>query len=244
MTRYSTPTIHQCPACGGYFKRSTLVSMHFHAEVPEWTDGKNGQWWAGAGAPVGRCPSCSTAVWIDDAAEVMQLPRLPPAMCATARRWHRMTGDRNGRLRAVLEWEALPDEIKHAEGIDQLESADDYINALAKLPPDAVAEELHLRRRLWWAGNDHSRFRANGEPIAQQPRVSPDVARSNMLRILVLIEHDQNEQVTRGEILRELGRFGEAVAVLSAVPFDAPSAARALRIELLAKTHISDLLVL
>lgn len=241
MTRYLAPIIHRCPACGGYFKRTTLISMHFQGEVPEWTDGKNGQWWADVGAPVGRCPICSTAVWTDDAVEVMQLPQFPPAMRAAARLWHRMTGDRNGRLRALLEWEALPDEVKHAEGIGKLESANDYIDALANLPPEALAKELYLRRRLWWTGNDHCRFRANGEPTAQQPLVPPTLAHSNMLRLLVLLEHDQNGQVTRGEILRELGRFSEAVAVLSAVPPDAASAATAYRIEYLAKTHISEL---
>ena len=242
MTLYSAPIIiHQCPACGGCFKRSSGISPYPQGDIPEWTDGKNGQWRAGASAPVGRCPLCSTAVWIDDATEVMQLPRFPPAMRAAARLWHRMTGDRNGRLRAVLEWEALPHEVKHAEGIDQLESANDYIDALANLPPEALAEELYLRRRLWWAGNDHCRFMANGEPIAQQPFVPPAVAHSNMLRLLVLLEHTPHGQVARGEILRELGRFSEAVSVLSAVSPDAPSAATAYRIEYLAKTHISEL---
>src|SRR5471030_1445797 len=85
MTRFSPPIIRQCPGCAGYFRRHAPISLHFYDDVPEWSDGKNGQWWAGAGGHVGRCPACSKTVWIDDAAEVMRLPWKPNPMGTMAR---------------------------------------------------------------------------------------------------------------------------------------------------------------
>jgi hypothetical protein len=237
MTRYSAPIIHKCPACAGYFKRHTLTSMHFHADVPDWSDGKNGQWWASASGSVGRCPVCATSLWIEDAVEVMRLPRHTPTMVGLDRLWHRMTGDRHGRLREVLEWEGLPTAIKNAERLDWLSKADDFIAALTEAPPQTRERELHLRVRLWWALNDHRRYNKSSSPTATHS----DLARPNMVRILALIEDSPKAQVTRGELLRQLGRFDDAVAVLKAVVPDGRSEVRAVRIERLARAGISEL---
>ena len=240
MTRYSAPIIHQCPACAGYFKRHTLTSMHFHADVPDWSDGKNGQWWANASGSIGRCPVCTASVWIEDAVEVMHLPRHTPMMVGLDRLWHRMTGDRNGRLREVLEWEALPTAIKNAESLGWLSKADDFIAALADKPAQSLERELHLRVRLWWALNDHRRH-SNSSSSAPRHTMQRSIARPNMLRILELIEDRLEARVTRGELLRQLGRFDEAVAVLKAVVPDGRSEARAMKIEQLASARIAAL---
>lgn len=241
MTRYSAPIIHQCPACAGHFKRHTLVSMHFHADVPDWSDGKNGQWWASASGSVGRCPECSTSVWIEDAVEVMHLPRHTPTMVGMDRLWHRMTGDRNGRLREVLEWEALPAALRNAESLRWLSEADDFIAALTEAPPQPRERELHLRVRLWWALNDRLRHDGGGTQSASHSLMQRSIARPNMLRILELIECSPQAQVTRGELLRQLGQFEEAVAVLKAVVPDGRSEVRAVRIERLASARIAAL---
>lgn len=240
MTRYSAPIIHQCPACAGYFKRHALTSMHFHADVPDWSDGKNGQWWANASGSIGRCPVCTTSVWIEDAVEVMHLPRHTPMMVGLDRLWHRMTGDRNGMLREVLEWEALPTTIKNAERLDWLSETDDFIAALAGNPPQSRERELHLRVRLWWALNDHHRHDSSSSSAPRRV-MQRSIARPNMLRILELIEDKPTAQVTRGELLRQLGRFDEAVAVLKAVVPDGGSEVRAVRIERLASARIAVL---
>ena len=241
MTRYSAPIIHQCPACAGHFKRHTLTSMHFHADVPDWSDGKNTQWWASASGSVGRCPVCSTSVWIEDALEVMHLPRYPPTMLGLDRLWHRMTGDRNGRLRDVLEWEALPAALRNAESLNWLSEADDFIAALTEAPQQSRERELHLRVRLWWALNDRLRHDGGGTRSASHSLMQRSIARPNMLRILELIEDSPKAQVTRGELLRQLGRFEEAVVVLKAVVPDGRSEVRAVRIERLASARIAAL---
>ncbi|MQA38637.1 hypothetical protein [Rugamonas aquatica] len=241
MTRFSPPIIYQCPACAGYFKRCALISLHYYDDVPEWSDGKNGQWWAGSSGQVGRCPACSKTVWIEDATEVMPSYSKPAEIGVVARWWHRITGDRSGRLREECEWNALPNGVKGAERIYPLQDAQDFVEALAALPPDAPAREAHLRQRLWWLSGDHQRLGTDGTSIAPQPTVASATASENKKRLLELIEHDPKAQVARGELLRQLERFDEAVATLKAVKPDGYSEVKAVKIERLALARNADL---
>jgi hypothetical protein len=223
--------------------RSVVAFLHYYDDVPEWSDGMNGQWWGGMGAPVGRCPRCAKIVWVDDATVVMPAPRKPRPIGAVARLWHLVTGDRKGRLRDEREWAALPDGIKGAERIDCIQDVQDFIDALAGLPPDTPGREAHLRHRLWWASSNHQRLGADGAPIAPQPVVNAATARANKERLLALLTHDPKAQVARGELLRQLGRFDEAVAVLKAVKPDGYSEVKAVKIERLALARNAELKV-
>lgn len=234
MTRFSPPIIHRCPACAGYFKRYALISLFFD-DVTVWSDGKSGQWWANASGSVGRCPECTGIVWLVDANEIMRAPYKPRPISPLVRVWHRLTGDRGGRLRDEREWDSLPAGIRNAEQFDGLKCADDFIEALAALPPDAVDREKHLRQRLWWASNDHLRVLDSEAGAAPQPAVAEEIARANAQRLVELLEHDPKEQVARGELLRQLGRFDEAVEVLAAVVPDGHSEVKAIKIERLAR---------
>lgn len=241
MTRFAPPTLYQCPACAAYFTRSVLTSLHYHNNVKDWSDGMSGQWWAGMGAPVGRCPACAKVIWTDAAKAVMPAPWKPRPIGAVDRLWHRVTGDRSGRLRDEREWNEVPLEIKEAKSIAGLHSAKDYIDALALLPADAEEREVYLRRRLWWASNDHQRLRTDGTPVAAEPVMAPTESHANMLRLLVMVEHDPKQQVERGELLRQLGRFDEAVAVLKAVKPNGYSEVKAVKLERLARAGIAEL---
>jgi hypothetical protein len=241
MTRLSPPIIHKCPSCAGNFTRHTLTSLHFYDDAPDWSDGKSGQWWAGSTGCVGRCPVCSKIVWIEDADEVMRLPWKPCAIGAVTRLWHRVTGDRRGLLRELREWNTLPREVQEAQSLGRLISASDFIQALAELPQDAKGREVHLRHRLWWACNDHLGAREGEGRGEMRSAVDQDAARANALRLLVLLEYDPKGQVQRGELLRQLGRFDEAVAVLKAVKPDGYSEVRAVKIEQLALARVAEL---
>jgi hypothetical protein len=172
---------------------------------------------------------------------MMLAPREPRAIGALARLWHHLTGDRSDRLRDEREWTALPREIKEAERIDGLQNAQDLMDALALLSPDATDREVYLRRRLWWEANDHKRLSADGTPVALQPVVAPAEARANVLRLLELFENDPEQQVARGELPRQLGRFEEAVAVLKAVKPNGYSEVKAVKIQRFAETRNADL---
>jgi hypothetical protein len=241
MTRFAPPTLYQCPACAGYFKRYVLMSLHFYDDLPEWSDGMSGQWWAKAGAPVGRCPSCAGIVWLEDVADFMPAPIKPWPIGSVDRLWYHIIGDRRGRLREEREWAALPLAIREAESIDGLRSAQDFIEALVELAVDETDREIYLRRRLLLASNDHLRRRMDQPPAGTQPAVAPAVALANKLCLLELVESDPERQVERGELLRQLGRFDEAVAVLKAVKPDGYNEVMAVKIERLARAGIAEL---
>jgi hypothetical protein len=203
----------------------------------------NGQWWVGMGAPVGRCPACTKIIWVDDAKYVRPAPREPRAIGFVARLWHRLTGDKKGRLREERDWIALPPEIKDAGCIRALHNAEDFLDALAILLPDATDREIYVRRRLWWDSNDHHRL-VDGIPGAPLPSVTPAVAHANILRLLELFENTPSEQVQRGELLRQLGRFDEAIEVLKAVKPDGYSEVKASKIQRLAQARHTKLALL
>lgn len=242
MTRLAPPTLCKCPVCAGYFKRYGFSSLFFDDDVPLWSDGKNANWWARASGAVGRCPSCASIVWIEDAVTLMPARSEPRPISPLARAWHRMTGDKRGRLREWREWAALPAEIKQAKSIDRLECADDFIEALAALPDaDDIGREVYLRRQLWWASSDHQRVRVDGMLVTSSPAVAAAPGLANRLLLLELFEHNPKAQVERGEVLRQLGRFDEAVAALKAVKPDGYSEVAAIKIARLAAAGIAEL---
>jgi hypothetical protein len=71
--------------------------------------------------------------------------------------------------------------------------------------------ERYARVRAWWASNDRWRGVRGAPP---QP-AAPDLA--NLERLLLLLgEQRADERLMKAEVLRELGRFDEAAAILAA----------------------------
>lgn len=213
MTQLSAPTLYRCPACNDYFTRSVLTFLHFYDDVPSWSDGKNEQWWARIGSPVGRCPTCTKIFWIDEEAALMPSPEEPAAMNVLARVWHLLTGDRSGRLNAEREWLSLPREMKEAGRFTRLSTAQDYLDALAQITPLLPDQEEYLRRKLWWASNDHHR-RESGDHVLEVK-----AARANMERLLALLPSDA-WTLERVELYRQLGRFQEALSLIPSIQPD------------------------
>lgn len=205
--------LYRCPVCPGYFTRSVLTSLHYYGDVPSWSDGKNEQWWVGLGAPVGRCPTCLAIVWVDDATALMPAPREPHPVDLLSRLWYLLTGDRSGRLQEEQEWAALPREVKEAGRLIGLSTTHDYVDALAQIVPLPLDREEYLRRKLWWAANDHLRRESN------TPTLEVDAARANMERLLALLPSTARI-LERVELHRQLGRFREALNLIPSIPPD------------------------
>lgn len=90
-------------------------------------------------------------------------------------------------------------------------SADDYFAFLQKGVSDSEKEH-YVRLHAWWAGND---ARRDGEAVA--PLSDDEIANLDAYAAL-LDESDENDRIMKAEIMRELGRFEDAVALLS-TPF-------------------------
>jgi hypothetical protein len=213
MTRLSPPMLYRCPACTGYFTRAELTSLHFYDDVPNWSDGKSEQWWVGLSGPAGRCPTCLKVIWVEDSTHVMAAPHEPAMIGTLSRLWYRLTGDRSGRLQDEQEWASLPREVKEAGRLIGLSTTYDYVDALAQIVPLPLDREEYLRRKLWWAANDHLRRESN------TPTLEVDAARANMERLLALLPSTARV-LERVELYRQLGRFPEALYLIPSIPPD------------------------
>ena len=87
-------------------------------------------------------------------------------------------------------------------------SEKDYFSALAGGVARTADRVLYLRQRLWWAGNDPIRREGTGAP--SQWHVD------NLIEFAALLSvEDEQQRLMKAEGLRELGRFGEAIDLLS-----------------------------
>jgi len=109
--------------------------------------------------------------------------------------------------------------MRAAERLDSLNTVQDYIDALAQIVPLVPERERYLRRRLWWASNDHLRRESGSPPL------EADAARTNMERLLDLLPSTA-DVLERVELYRQLGRFQEALDLIAFVPSDQQAKAR------------------
>ena len=166
-----------------------------------------------------------------------ELPHKPWPIGRVERVLARWRGDPEGQLRAEQEWLQVPAGWKVAKEVDtvRLNEVVRLLRQPAGLDRDKL---LWLRRRVWWTLNDHFRNLPDGAPAPDLPAMPGLDDRANMRELLALLEQgemDASDMVEKGELLRQLGHFYDAVAVLKAVPADGYNEVRAVRIEALAR---------
>lgn len=218
MTRFSAPDVYQCPKCHGYLLWAGLLSFNTYGIRTTWSDGAAPLTELLDSCAIRCCPSCSTVLWKEDLAAIGTLPRAPRPLGPLARMLAMWGGDKHGQLRAHREWDHLPPGWKNAENGRYLEFAD-LQSALSGVTSSSPDREMFLRRRFWWATNDHARQRSDGSPVAEQPLVGDAERTANMVRLIELLEASECGIAERAELLRQLGRFDEAMNLLRS---DAP----------------------
>lgn len=87
-------------------------------------------------------------------------------------------------------------------------SLDDYLTALGK-GAGTPEKERYVRLRAWWAGNDVRREATGDIPL------STFEAANLTAFAQMLDEADSNDLVMKAEVMRELGRFDDAMALLA-----------------------------
>jgi hypothetical protein len=130
------------------------------------------------------CPGCSAYHWLDELTVIRDLDE--------------------SEYFAGLESDRLPIAWRL-----QGESYDDAIRQRAWTTPE---QEKYLRIRAWWHGNDRYRHGENGDFALSVEQTS------NLLRLLDILQTDDRidpaSWIFRAEMLRELGRFDESLAIL------------------------------
>lgn len=91
-------------------------------------------------------------------------------------------------------------------------SVDDHFTLLEKGNSN-TKKEKYLRMRAWWAGNDERR-----ESQVKCPLSDKEIKNLQMLADM-LVETNSNDRLLKAEIMRELGRFDNAIDLLAG-PFE------------------------
>ncbi len=187
--------------------------------------------------PLVRCKACAALFWLDDIEPVGIMPQRPREIGRFTRAWLRWRGDPEGQLQDQEEWSQAMESWGDAQYIGSV-SFDDVQYVLARSKGVRRDQLLWLRNRIWWGLNDRYRCRSDGSPLSDVPTWPLALERTNMEVILDILRDGEVKpwnMVQQGELLRLLGRFDEAIAVLKAVPADGYSEVRAVKIESLAR---------
>lgn len=237
MTRFADPDVYACPACEAYFTRTGFKSISFFGAARDWSDGVPTMWWSRRLRPLVRCRSCAALFWIHDLNPVGVRGRRPEPLGRFERWWAERRGDPHGRLQEEQRWQQAPKGWETAQEVDTA-SFEDLAYVLGNSAGVSPERLLWLRTHIWWELNDRHRIRDDGTHIPNVPHWPEPDERANMEAMLELLDASEmtpGDQVQKGEVLRLLGRFGEAVAVLKAVPADGHNECRAVMIERLAR---------
>lgn len=210
----------QCPQCGGHLLESRLASINAYG-VMTWSDGYCSNWALNSVSDLAHCPWCHGVFWYADAKQLGLLPRKPWPMNRFTRLYAKLTGDKQGRLAAQAEWCAMPSEWKDAQHSIS-PTFPDLLVALKDAAHLTPVREAIVRRTIWWRSSDHLRCRRDGStPLKDAPVLSDAAAKGNLLALLQLHESAIVEiPVEKAEILRQLGRFDEAINLLQPISSD------------------------
>ena len=199
--------------------RSRLSSFNDFGAMG-WSDGYTSIWGLNAISQLGKCPWCKSVFWLDDAEKVGVLSREPLPIGWAMRLMYRLTGDKYGELERERQWQKTPWEWKSAKHIDA-PTLDDWWVALENTNTLTLAREMLVRRQLWWRGNDHLRINRDSKPISDKPKLDDQQVRCNLEALYRLCAvADKPDRIAMGEMLRELGRFNEALAMLESIEDD------------------------
>jgi hypothetical protein len=189
-----------CPACGGLAKYATLLSGNtFGARL--WTDGKQEAPMLPQPPAVVKCRHCGGCYWLADAERVGELDVWGADPLAPDEAWP-LSEDHPL---------AVPESWRTAQYVEEPEEAEYYAALRSGLAQDRQQERA-LRIFAWWRSNDPSR---DGEESSAGGGSEPAAREENLRALLPLLEGEEDRnRIMRAEVLRELGRWGEAEAAL------------------------------
>lgn len=158
---------------------------------------------------VTRCANCHMIYWVKDAHCVGDIPetRYENREALVKRKWwfgHRKEIHREVIVSPLME---LP-EMEHLDLAG-------YLEALERLPLNPGADrEDHIRTEIRWAYNHRFRSDPNAAATAEEEAAN----KANLEKLLSLVdpEGDQGKFKSAG-LLLELGRFGDARAIVSGI---------------------------
>ena len=142
------------------------------------------------------------------------MPWQPSPMSRLSIWYATLTGDKEKKLAEHDAWNKVPTELKNAPDCIPSEFADwlEILQSSAKLSPE---REIVARQNVWRTSNDHVRIKTDGQPCRAEPALTEAEANANRLALLQLLEdYASSASTEKAELLRQLGRFEEAIQIL------------------------------
>ena len=193
--------IISCPECKALSRFSTMASGNTFGSTL-WSDGYRYSPMLEPSIPVIQCDDCSRIFLKWKAEEVGQYSR-----------FSREIGfEHTEEKETPAVWKRAP-RIKAPK-------EDDFYKAIDEGLSENKQEEKNLRLTAWWQSNDNCRdgFSLFGK---KKKFPAPEEREKNMEKLLGLLDKtNPNDQIMAAEILRQLGRFDEALEVLKTLDRD------------------------
>lgn len=188
-----------------------FASVNSFGLTTAWSDGYAGMPLVSEASRLAYCPSCNKTYWLEDAISLGVVSSFDDA---PARRhgWLPMFLRKEGSDTGLEPTAQV--EPHHLGFVDYHEHPRPADLLLATLREEWSSQEreLYLRTWLWWIGNHGQRGQRMVSPMTDAQ------ATHNMLRLLELHQAaedvDQNAEVI-AELQRHLGRFDDAMIILS-----------------------------
>jgi len=197
--------IKKCSVCEKLIEKDTIMSGNGLGAVL-WTDGKVEAPMCPETPSLVKCPHCGAFLWINELEEIG------------------MIGDgyffRENYLFVENEWqevETFGETLRY-----KLPNFDEYL-ALAEKGVETKDKERYIRLHAWWLGNDVRRWTQNKKMCWRQNEEIPisDREASNLEALAKLLDESKPEDILmKAEIMRELGRFNDAIALLAQLKYD------------------------
>jgi len=213
MTRLAAPAIIESPCCQSKLLQRRFASINTFGIATRWSDGYTNVFMMSEAAALACCPACTGVFWIEDARKLGFAPTTKPKSLGWGwprRLVARMSGSYEGICTEEKAWLAFQEEELFISKLDRPRPAE-ILHAVERGKASTAEREIYLRTRLWWIGNHKYRGYKTESPM------TPQQAEDNMMSLLVLHRTSgaaDDVAVTVGELLRQLGRFDEAMAVL------------------------------
>ncbi len=235
MTRFASPMVIACPHCDGHLLKSQLASFSYRT-VRSWTDGKTDIDTYSMFISLMRCPLCQKSFWKSDAKELGYLPLKPRPMSRSEIWYAKLTGDKEKKIAGQEDWNNIPILMKEAPHAMRPDYSD-WLILLHDTSTLTKEWEITTRRTVWQFSSDHLRLRSDGIPCRPVALLTDAWATENRLALLALHENGTiTSIIEKTELLRQLGRFDDAVKAFDSASQEDRQTPRATRIIALARS--------
>jgi len=190
--------VFECPGCKALARLQTVSSGNTFGSTL-WSDGKLDAPMLPETPIVTECPGCSTIYWVEDTRELGKFSS------------YTLPGAGGSSERTPEEWRRAP----RMKPLDA-DACRRYLSVTTALP---LQRERYLRMKLWHALNELDRVVGNANARWSYGASDAGFA-ENLNALMALLGETEEEILLRGECLRELGRFDEAIEVLSKISSD------------------------